>query len=195
MFVWEGPTTANRREGNEWWPLPPDYPELSPDAQRMARLNVLHHQETPDDLVTAWCFFRQWYLRESNIKFYKRYQPSPPFHYDIVRDIGRNPYNAVAAPRGTSKSTVLTIELPLLLMLTRPYFNILLVLSKDTMVTKRMNVQIKPQLMGNKALLEDFGRMVPGKGQGVASAHLLQLLNGASLEDCLFVFIRVLSRC
>jgi hypothetical protein len=143
---------------------------------------VLHHQRSPDDLVTAWCFFRQWYLRDSNIKFYKRYQPSPQFHYEIVRDIGSYSYNAVAAPRGFSKSTVLTLELPMMLMLTRPYFNILLVLSKDTMVTKRMNIQIKPQLDKNKRILADFGQCVPGKGQGVASAHMLQLLNGASLE-------------
>lgn len=167
------------------YPLPPDYETLGEPEQRLARLNAIHYQKTPKDLVWAWTFFRTWYLRQTPPGFfYKRWVDSPDFHYQIVEDVGRYPYNAVAAPRASAKSTVLAIELPLLLTLTRPYFNILLIFSKDTMVTKRMNTSLGYQLQQNPYITADFGRIRPPKGQGVWNSHLMQLPNGASLEAC-----------
>jgi len=165
------------------YPLPPNYYELTSKLQKEARLNAVHLQETPEDLVWAWMFFRNWYLRQTPPGFfYKRFKESPPFHYQIIRDVGQYPLNAVAAPRGGAKSTVLGVELPLLLALTRPYFTTLLVFSKETMVSKRMNTQIFRQIGRNPFILEDFGNMMPKKGVGARSVHLLELTNGAVIE-------------
>ena len=50
-------------EGNDRFPLPPDYYELTADAQRQARVNGICLQERPTDLVFAWDFFRTHYLK------------------------------------------------------------------------------------------------------------------------------------
>lgn len=173
-------------EGNEFYPLPPDYERLSSGEQREARVNAISLQERPDDLVMAWNFFRTYYLRQTRPGFfYKRFKESPDFHFQCVRDIGEYQFNAIAAPRASAKSTVLAIEIPLLLSLTRPNFNLLLVFSKDTMVTRRMSTQIAPQLMENPYIIADFGSDIrPKKGKGTWNAHLLKLTNGAAIAAC-----------
>jgi hypothetical protein len=171
------------KEDNPYYPLHPDHPRLSPEERRLDRLNAIRLQETPDDLVYAWVFFRTWYLRQAGKMFYKRWRPSPPFHYQIIRDAGTYQLNATAAPRGTSKSTVLSIELPLVLGLTRLHFNSLLIFSTDRMVTRRMSTQIMYQLRRNKYIIEDFGEMLPTKGEGTRSIHLTQLRNGSLFES------------
>lgn len=169
------------KEGNPYYPLPVHYPELSSADQKRARLNAVRLQETPEDLVRAWSFFRTYYLRQTPVGFfYKRFRESPPFHYQMVRDIGANKFNAVGAPRGSAKSTVLAVEVPLLLSLTRNYFNILLVLSKETMVVKRMSTQIGHQLRNNPYILEDFGKQ--RLGSSTWSAHLMHLANDSIIE-------------
>lgn len=170
-------------KGNPLYPLPPDFNRMSPAEQQWCRLNALSLQETPEDLVCAWSFFRTWYLRQlPDGYFYKRFFESPPFHYQMIEDVGRYPYNAVAAPRGFSKSTILAVELPLFLALTRPNFHILLVLSVDRMVNKRIGAQISRQILENPYILADFGSMKPSRGAGTWSAHLIQLTNGAYIE-------------
>lgn len=170
---------------NPLYPLPPDYGSLSLEGQRQARVNAVCYQKTPRDLVWAWNFFRSYYLRQTRPGFfYKRYVPSPPFHYQMVHDIGNYPWNAIAAPRGHSKSTVLAVEVPMLLLLSRPHFSILLVLSKDTMVAKRMSLQISYQFQNNKYIVDDFGPLKSPKGKGIWSSHLMQLPNGAVIESC-----------
>ena len=169
-------------EGNANYPLHPNHFALTENERRLDRVNAVRLQETPEDLAWAWAFFRGWYLRQAGRMFYKRFRESPPFHYQAVQDIGRYHRNAIAAPRGFAKSMVLAVEVPLLLLLTRPYFNILLILSTDSMVVKRMRTQIMYQLERNKFILEDFGEVVPRKGQGARNVHLLQVANGASME-------------
>lgn len=171
-------------EGNPLYPLPAHYNEIkSPEEQQWCRLNALSLQETPEDLVCAWSFFRTYYLRQlPEGFFYKRFFESPPFHYQIIEDVGRYTYNAVAAPRGFSKSTILAVELPLFLALTRQNFHTLLVLSVDRMVNKRIGAQISRQILENPYILADFGEMKPSRGAGTWSAHLIQLKNGSYIE-------------
>ena len=169
-------------EGNVNYPLHPNHFGLTEEERRLDRINAVRLQETPEDLAWAWAFFRGWYLRQAGKMFYKRFRESPPFHYQMVQDIGRYHRNAIAAPRGFSKSTVLAVEVPLLLLLTRPYFNILLILSIDSMVVKRMRTQIMYQLENNRYIREDFGEVIPRKGQGARNVHLLQIVNGATIE-------------
>lgn len=171
-------------EGNDLYPLPADYNSITSAAERKwCRLNALSIQETPEDLVAAWNFFRTYYLAQTPEGFfYKRFFPSPNFHFNLVEDLGRYPYNATAAPRGFSKSTIMAVELPLFLALTRPNFHILLVLSVDRMVNKRIGSQIARQIIENKYILQDFGCMKPSRGNGVWSAHMIQLTNGSHVE-------------
>ena len=172
----------SRAEGNAYYPLSPHHADMSPEEQRIDRLNALRLQETPEDLVWGWWFFRWWYLLQSGM-FFKRFCPSPAWHYQIVRDIGEYPLNAIAAPRGTSKSTILAVEVPLYLLLTRTNFNILLILSTDDMVTKRVKTQFLYQLKRNPLIRADFGEVLPPRGQGAQAVHMVQLVNGNILES------------
>jgi hypothetical protein len=84
-------------QDNPLYPLPIHYHELGGDEQRLARLRAVANQETPDDLVWAWSFFRTRYLRQTPPGFfYKRWKPSPGFHYDMVRDVGRYARNGIS---------------------------------------------------------------------------------------------------
>lgn len=171
--------------GNPYYPLPPDYPSLSPKGKKAARINALCLQETPEDLVYAWALFRKLYLQPlPEGQFYKRRKESPAFHYQAIRDVGRHQFNAIAAPRGSAKSTVLGKELPLLLTLTRPNWTTLLLLSKMGMCTQRMFGEpsaLGLQLTQNKLIFDDFGNMKPKKGAGTWSAGNLVTTIGSSL--------------
>ena len=58
-------------EKNLYYPLPIDYPDISLDGQKAARLAVLHRQDTPQHLVEAWDFFRRVYLAGVGKLFFK----------------------------------------------------------------------------------------------------------------------------
>lgn len=169
------------REGNPLYPLPPDYETLEAEGKRLARINAVSLQDTPEDFVHAWAFFRGYYLEQlPDGHFYEQKVASPPMHYEVVRDMAAYPRNAIAAPRGFAKSTVFGTEIPLLMMLTRPYFSTLLLLAKDSMVERRFD-RIMQQLDANEYIIEDFGRQRPVKGEGIWNRHMLRLANGAAL--------------
>ena len=164
------------------WPLPRDYEELSLDAQKQARLAVLHNQSTPFDLVVAWDFFRRCYLAGVGKLFYKNgFEESPPFHYKLIYDLGAHGRNAQAAPRGSAKSTVVGIETPLLLALTRPHYEMTLGLATDRLVEERFD-KIIQQLVENELILQDFGEMKPPRGRKIWNHHQLSLTNGAIIK-------------
>lgn len=82
---------VTRPPKSDMYPLPPDYLELDEEAQRIARVNACRLQETPEDLVQAWSFFRSWYFRQLPPgKWYKRYKPSPAMHYDLIHAVSRS---------------------------------------------------------------------------------------------------------
>lgn len=170
------------KQGNDWWPLPADYPELGEDGKRLARINACSLQNTPDDFVTAWSFFRSYYLATTPEGFfYKRLKPSPPFHYEIVRFLAMHDRNAIAAPRASAKSTVIGAEVPLLLTLTRPYFKTALILAVDFMVERRFS-QLMRQLTDNERIIEDFGTQKPSAQQGKQwNLHSLETRSGGAL--------------
>ena len=168
---------------NEYFPLPADYPELSELGQREARLAVLHKQDSPLDLCRAWNFFRRWYLGGSQEeKFYKNgFDESPDFHFEMVAALAEHARNAWAAPRGSAKSTVMAVEMTLLLALTRPFYETMLGLSVDRQVEIRFD-QIMGQLQRNELILQDFGVMQPKRGHGIWCRHYLHLVNGAVIS-------------
>ena len=164
------------------WPLPRDYTELSEDGQKQARLAVLFNQTTAYDLVVAWDFFRRVYLGGAGKLFYKNgFEESPEFHADMVYDLGEHARNATAAPRGSAKSTVIGLEIPLLLSLTRPHYEIALGLSTDRQVEIRFDKLI-PQLIENELILKDFGVVKPKRGRAIWNHHHLTLRNGAVIS-------------
>jgi len=171
-----------RDTSNPYWPLPGDYDQLSPDAQRQARLAVLNNQNTPLDLVIAWYLFRTIYLKGSeDCPFYKDGQvESPDFHYELIRDIGKYALNAWAAPRGSAKSTVVSLELPMLLALTRPFYDISLFFSTERMKQPRFDT-LMMQFTENELILADFGELKPKRGAATWNHEYLQLTNGSSI--------------
>jgi len=91
-------------ETNPYYPLPEDYPTLTVEGQKEARLSTLRKQDTPEDLVNAWVLFRNLYLRPRGEAFYQSgFKKSPDFHYQLIRDLGQWSRNAQAAPRGFAK--------------------------------------------------------------------------------------------
>lgn len=164
------------------WPLPQDYEELSLDGQKQARLAVLHNQSTPFDLVVAWDFFRRCYLAGAGKLFYKNgFEESPEFHYDMISDLGQYARNAIAAPRGSAKSTVIGLEVPMLLALTRPHYEMSLGLATDRLVEERFDKLIQ-QFVENELILQDFGEMKPPRGQKIWNHHQLSLRNGSIIK-------------
>ena len=164
------------------WPLPRDYEELSDEGQKQARLAVLHNQATPFDLVVAWDFFRRCYLAGAGKLFYKNgFEESPDFHYQMIYDLAEHGRNATAAPRGSAKSTVIGIEAPLLLSLTRPHYEMTLGLATDRLTEERFD-KLMVQFDKNELIRQDFGNMHPPRGQGIWNHHCLSLANGAVIK-------------
>ncbi len=167
---------------NPYHPLPKDYESLSLDGQREARLAVLHRQDTPQHLVEAWDFFRRVYLAGVGKLFYKNgFEESPDFHYEMIFDLGGHARNASAAPRGSAKSTVIGLEAPMLLALTRPHYEISLGLATDRQVEERFDKLIQ-QFVENELILQDFGEVKPPRGQKIWNHHQLSLTNGAVIK-------------
>lgn len=168
--------------GNPYFPLPADYPQLSKAGQKAARLAALSDQSTSMKFVAAWALFRRLYLEPTEPGFfYHNYQPSPPFHYQMVYDMAEYSRNVQAAPRGFSKSVIIATELPLFLLLTRKHFRIIPCLSTDREVEGRFETIIT-QLTSNPYILEDFGNQKPNRGSGIWNRHYIHLLNGSVMS-------------
>ena len=169
------------QQDNPWWPLPPTYQELTARGKQAARLNALALKETPDDCMAGWSFFRTYYLHPSTkCGWYKQpYYPSPPIHYELVKDVHRYPRNLYGTPRSFAK-TILTLEIILFWLITRPGFVALLLNSVIQLVRRNVH-RIKRQLEQNPRFLEDFGPLKTPRGSGGWSNEWLTLSNGSEL--------------
>ncbi len=167
---------------NPFWPLPPDYGDLTSIGQKQARLAVLKDQSSPEKLVIAWHLFRNLYLKPVGETFYTGgFVESPEFHYELVHDLGQHARNALGAPRGSAKSTVIGKEIPLMLLLTRDYYPIHMCLATDALVETRLD-DIILQVTENPLIIEDFGIMKPKRGQAIWNHHHLHFNNGSVLQ-------------
>jgi hypothetical protein len=167
---------------NPWYPLPRDYGELDTGGKRQARLAALRRQDTPMRFVAAWDLFRRLYLvmADKTVSFYKRYAPSPPFHYEIIRDIGRYGRNVFGAPRGFGKSVVVGMEVPLFVSVTRQRFSTAVCLATDAMVEGRLEA-LQEQFEENSALIDDWGPMKATGRKRVWTKHRMALSNGSTV--------------
>ena len=167
---------------NHLHPLPSDYLELTSSGQQEARLAVTRDHSTPTKFVEAWYLFRKLYLAPQGQGFYRGgFVESPDFHYQAVADLAQHGRNALAAPRGTAKSTVIGAEIPIFLALTRPYFPISLCLPTDKLVESRFDIIIN-QLTQNSLIIEDFGVQKPQRGNAIWNHHLISLNCGSKIE-------------
>lgn len=163
--------------------LPANYESLSPEARRQARLAAVADRSTPEKMIGAWNFFRQYYLLHDRAFFYKDFKPSPLLHYELISFTRRYRLNAIAAPRNHAKSTIIGIEYPLMEILSPsiPGMSIGIVLAKDQFVSERFD-KIMFQIDNNPRIIEDFGRLRPPKGEGIWNRHQLRLLNNVWLK-------------
>lgn len=154
------------REGNDHWPLPPDYDSLTEDGQRQARVNAASIKGTPDLEVAGWEYFRKTYLQPEDSGWYKAgFVPSPPTHSQWVRDWYTYPRLVMACPRGTCKSTI-TLEDILRKLLTERNWECVLFQSTKEFCSSRLG-QVMSQIEDNPLILRDFGKLRPKRGHGV----------------------------
>lgn len=165
--------------------LPDNYLRLtSEDQRRRARLAVLADQSSPEQVIRAWSFFRTYYLEgDEGFRFYKRKIPSPALHYKWVYDAAKYGRNMIAACRSFAKSTVMALEWPLFLALTRPGIDVLICYLNDELARKRGTFVLE-LLEQNRRLRADFGalRVPTASASRRWSMHYISLANRSKLR-------------
>lgn len=169
------------KEGNPFFPLPPDYADLTRAGQKLARVNGVRLCHTPEDAVHAWSLFQRLYLLPDvdsgfDPGFYKPpFYPSPPMHYNLIYWLHSNPCVTLQAPRGFAKSTVKR-SIILWKLLTQPGWEINSLLAKDEFCIEE-SYRVKLQLEQNDRILNDFGYLRPPRGAGLWTGHTMSLTN------------------
>ncbi len=174
--------TQGSQQGNPWHPLPRDYPDLTEEGQKQARIWAVSRHDTPEEFVESWALFRSLYFAPSKeATLYKTgLKPSPPAHYEWVGDFWRHTRNLLGAPRASSKSTVLGKEVPLLLSYTQPGIIGNMALATDRLVEERFD-NFMEQTDRNEFLINDFGVMKPARGSAIWNHHRMTFRNGSIL--------------
>lgn len=169
------------RKGNEYWPLPGDYPELTSDGKRAARVNAVSLEGKPYLDVAAWSFLREYYLFPTPAGMWYKHGTvtSPTAHYQWIADWSQHRLSITAAPRGSAKST-LCRENILRKLLAKRYWETVLLLAKTEFVADGVTM-IGRQLEFNERIIEDFGVLKPTRGRGSWNTKKLQLTNGSML--------------
>lgn len=187
----------NKSQGNALYPLPADYPELTGEGQRLARVNasrqwLIPHTD-PQKKATAFAsalhFFDTYYLypdeeADFNPLFYDE-EPldAPAGHFAIYRLWALASRSVVIAPRGFAKSNCIR-KSTLLQMITRPGFSFIYATSSHDNAAQTGQV-LKSQFIDNKRIFDDFGpefpdnRIVPRRGEKSFGIELMYLNNGS----------------
>lgn len=188
------------QENNPFYPLPPDYSELTIEGQRKARVNACRLWTTKDrsqkEIAEAFAaglrFFDMWYLhadKEADFEplFYDDIPlETPTFHYDILKQWASSPRNICIAPRGSAKS-YLVRKACLMRMITRPMYSILYATSTNDNA-RGTGQALKDQFQHNQRLHDDWNpefpdnRMVPKRGEAPFGTEMMQLRNGSWLR-------------
>lgn len=190
------------RKDNLFFPLPADYPDLTTEGKRQARVNACKLWYLPDltkaeraiTYVAVLNMFDQWYLWPDHEigwdpLFYDD-QPSdtPDFHWLIARQWISYRQNITIAPRGGAKSYLNTKDM-LLRCLSRPAYSFFYTTSShpNTIDTGQ---RIKGQLLHNKRINDDWlpempaNRIVPKRGDATFSTQFMMLNNRSWIRLC-----------
>lgn len=167
---------------SKYFPLPADYFELSDEGQRLARVNAASLSGTPELEVAGWSFFRETYLAARGPAWYRTgFSPSPPSHFQWVKDWYTYDLLVHAAPRGTCKTTV-NLEDILRKMITTPYWECALFLATQSFCGDRLG-RLMGEIESNDLIRRDFGDMKCKRGSGVWNrGSRMDLSNFASCQ-------------
>ena len=153
------------REGNEHWPLPPDYDDLTTEGRRLARVNAVSLNGTPELEVASWRFFREHYLRPWEVGWFgNSYVESPPAHDQWIRDWYTHDRLIHIAPRGGCKTTILLEDILRNLVRFR-FWECTAFFATREFCTARLG-RVATQLEDNSRIIDDFGRQRPKRGRG-----------------------------
>lgn len=184
------------RKRNDLYPLPADYLELSPEGQRLARVNACRQWQLSGDpndrahaLAACINFFDRYYLypdwdEEFNPYFYDD-DPieSPLGHFAIYRLWALASKSVAIAPRGFAKSNCFR-KSALLQMVSRPAYSFIYATSSIDNAEQTSQV-LKTQFLGNQRLFDDWGpefpdgRITPKRGERSFGVEMMYLNNGS----------------
>lgn len=181
------------REGNEWFPLPSDYPELTQEGQRLARVNACRLWLLPGDpsfraemLVASTRYFDWYYLEpDPNSSFDPGFYdqpplPSAPYHWDITRIWGSTQLALIIAPRGGAKSVHSEKDSLLRLTSCERWSEAYVTSTHDN--ARHTGNRLRDQLFENPRIRDDFGVLKPVRGQKSMGVDYLRLQNGSWLR-------------
>lgn len=188
-------------EGNDLYPLPPDYLSLTSDGQRQARVNASRQWLiTTDDLaerarafVASLNFFDLYYLWPDHDDGFDSYfyddapLPTPNMHWDIASFWAQHRLTLSIAPRGGAKSSLIR-KACLLRLVTRPSYSIVYATSTNDLA-EATGEMIKFQAYNNQRLNDDFGpepefggRIQPHRHEARQSTKFFYLRNRAVFQ-------------
>lgn len=196
------PLIPSREAGNSWYPLVPDYPTLTPEGRRQARIAACRQWLIPAPRLTqglrfAECvrFFLSYYLTheldsDGNIVFdplfvsSEQHRPAPAFHSVVHAAALANRKTAFVGPRGSAKSKGIFAPIMMLGMLSRPLYDFTYATSTNDLA-QEMGDNCKYQLYENQRICDDWGpeydgRTKPFRGEGRSGMGAFVLSNRSS---------------
>lgn len=177
------------REGNDWWPLPPNWHLITDeDERRKWRVNACSMQgKSVEDAVASWAFFCNEYLYpDPEAGFDPGFYDPPvlaaaPIHSMMVRIWEGQVASGCSFPRGSGKSTTFR-SFCIWKLVTNPGFLFNFVKLKDEFCIEDIQ-RVRRQIEKNARIVRDFGSLRSTKGEGVWNNHQLALENGAWLRS------------
>ncbi len=166
---------------SRFWPLPDDYPSLTGEGQRLARVNAVCLRGRPELEVASWSFFREYYLFPTPVGMWYKHGTvtSPVMHAKWVFGWEGNQLSVTAAPRSAAKSTLIKENI-LRKVVSRDYWESVLFLAKQDFITIAFD-DFMVQIENNERLVEDFGALKPSRNQGIWNHSQLKLRNGSMI--------------
>lgn len=156
--------------------LPRDYPRLSSDAQKQARLDVLTSWYDPtrpqelcsnvDNFCKAMFLWSEFYYKPADINRGTYHFRDMEGKYDLIRTVMSDPIepeepgkSIITAARRLGKTQTLVVEMTPFMAITRPFTQILVSEYNETRTREEIS-KIKFQIENNERIHADFG----GKG-------------------------------
>lgn len=188
------------REGNDWWPLPPDYPSLTKEGQRQARVNACRQWALPTTMdqqmdralnfIGSMQFFERHYLwPDEQEEFDPAFFDMPPFptpepHLMMYREWAIRKLSLVVAPRGSMKSSA-SHKSVILQLLSVPQFSITYASStyeNSVLPAQKLKDQINNNDRINDDWVPEYERLKPRRGDAAFSETRMYLGNGSLLK-------------